>query len=212
MIVTIDGPSGTGKSTVSRLVAARLGVPHLDTGAFYRAATVAVIRSGVDPGFEDAVIRVVADHDYAQEDGRMLLDGEDVSGEIRTDAVTLTVSRVAANPAVRRLLVEEQRSWVRRNGDRGVVEGRDIGSVVFPDASHKFYLDARSEVRAVRRALQDHDDPAEVLADLARRDHIDSTRDASPLTVPDGAMVVDTSDMTIDQVVERIVSLVGRLS
>jgi cytidylate kinase len=208
MILTIDGPSGTGKSTVSRLVAARLGVPHLDTGAFYRAATVAVIRSGVDPAFEDGVARVVAGHEYAQEDGRMLLDGDDVSAEIRTEAVTLAVSRVAANPAVRRLLVEEQRSWLTRNGRRGVVEGRDIGSVVFPDATHKIYLDATPEVRAVRRALQDQDDPAEVLADLARRDHIDSTRDASPLTVPEGATVVDTSQLSIDQVVDLIVSLV----
>jgi cytidylate kinase len=208
MIVAIDGPGGTGKSTVSKLVAVRLGVPHLDTGAFYRAATVAVLRSGVDLADGTDVARVVQRHTYTQENGRMFLDDEDVSVEIRSDPVTLAVSQVAANPSVRERLVETQRAWVRRHDNRGVVEGRDIGSVVFPGASYKVYLDASPDVRAARRALQDGDDAEEVLADLARRDHLDSTRTASPLTVPGDAIVVDTSDLTIDEVVDRVVALI----
>ncbi|HIE22064.1 MAG TPA: (d)CMP kinase [Acidimicrobiia bacterium] len=207
MIVAVDGPSGTGKSTVSRAVARRRGLPHLDTGAFYRAATLAVLRSGVSPGDAQAASAVVAAAEMDQIEGRMYLDAEDVTEEIRSPEVTQTVSQVSAHPAVRELLVDHQRRWVERHGGRAVVEGRDIGSVVFPDATVKIYLDARPEVRAQRRALETGENPEEVLGDIRRRDEYDSTRSASPLTVPEGAVIVDTSDLSFDEVVESVLAL-----
>ena len=208
LIVTVDGPSGTGKSTVSKAVAQRANLPHLDTGAFYRAATLAALRSGVDLEDADAVADVVAGLSVDQDNGRMFLDGADVSDEIRGDQVTGAVSALSAHPEVRQILVGLQRDWIAHHGGQGVVEGRDIGSVVFPDATLKVYLEARLEVRASRRAHQVGDDPDDVIEELARRDHVDSTRDASPLTVPDGAIVVDTSDLAFDEVVERVLSLI----
>ena len=208
LIVTLDGPSGTGKSTVSRAVAAKMGLPHLDTGAFYRAATLAVIRAGVDPDHDEAVTGVVDNSGLDQEEGRMFLDGGDVSKEIRGPDVTAIVSRIAANPAVRRILVSHQREWVARHGGRAVIEGRDIGSVVFPDATLKIFLDARPEVRASRRAVETGRDHASVMEDLGRRDHLDSTRAVSPLTIPEDAVVIDTSDLRFDEVVARVVELV----
>ena len=198
LIVTIDGPSGTGKSTVSRAVASQVGLPHLDTGAFYRAATLAVIRAAVDPDDDRAVAEVVGKAILDQDDGEMFLEGGNVSTEIRGPDVTAIVSRVAANPEVRRILVSHQREWVGRHGGRAVIEGRDIGSVVFPRATLKVFLDARPEVRAGRRAIETGDDHATVLEDLGRRDRFDSTRTASPLTVPQGAVVVDTSDLSFE--------------
>jgi cytidylate kinase len=212
LIVTVDGPGGTGKSSVSREVARRLGLPYLDTGAFYRAATLAAMRAGVHPADAASVAAVVAGSGFDQESGRMFLDGEDVSDEIRGQAVEDLVSQVAANPEVRRLLVEHQRAWADRHDHRAVIEGRDIGSVVFPDAEVKVYLDARPEVRARRRALQSGTAPEAVHTDLQRRDHIDSSREASPLTVPAGAEVVDTSDLHFDEVVQRVVRLVAARS
>lgn len=207
MIITVDGPGGTGKSTVSRLLAERAGLPHLDTGAFYRAATLAVLEAGVDPYDEAGVIEVVSRSDLEQEDGRMYLDGRDVSAEIREERVTQAVSAVSAHPGLRRMLVEAQRAWVERHGG-GVIEGRDIGSVVFPEAPFKFYLDASPEVRARRRADQTGESYDEVLEDLRRRDRIDSTRAASPLVVPDGAMVIDTSNLSVEEVVETMLEAI----
>lgn len=209
-VVTIDGPSGTGKSTVSKLVAARLGLPHLDTGAFYRAATLAAMKAGVDLANESAVVDVVGSSTLEQEADRMFLDGRDVSEEIRSEDVTSAVSVVSAHTRIRSLLVEFQRDWVGTHGGNAVVEGRDIGSVVFPDARVKVYLDARPEVRARRRADQDGIATEDALESIRRRDHIDSTREASPLTIPKGAVVVDTSDLSLDQVVDAIVSIVAR--
>lgn len=206
-IVTLDGPGGTGKSTVSRAVAARAGMPHLDTGAYYRAATLAVLRAGVDPGDPEAVYRIVSRTSMDQEGDRMYLDGEDISTEIRGEAVTAAVSAVSAHPEVRRLLVEEQRAWAEEHGG-GVVEGRDIGSVVFPDAEVKVFLDASPEVRARRRALETGEHFDDVLEDLKRRDGFDSTRPTSPLRVPEGAVVVDTSNLSIDEVVEQLLGLI----
>ena len=142
----------------------------------------------------------------------MFLDGDDVSVDIRGERVTDAVSQISSHPEVRRILVSRQRGWVAEHEGRAVVEGRDIGSVVFPDATLKIYLDARPEVRARRRASQVGDDPDQVIEDLAKRDHLDSTREASPLTVPDGAVIVDTSDLTFDEVVEKIVSLISAKS
>ena len=212
LIVTVDGPAGTGKSTVSRIVADRLDLPHLDTGAFYRAAALAALRTGVDLDDHAAVADVVAGIHLDQVEGRMMLDGEDVSSEVRTQIATEASSRVSTHPDVRGLLVVYQREWVARNGNRAVVEGRDIGSVVFPDATVKVYLDARPEVRAKRRADQSGDGYDKVLEELRARDQRDSTRDASPLTVPEGAVVVDTSDLTIDEVVDRVLELVSKAS
>jgi cytidylate kinase len=208
LIVTMDGPAGTGKSTVSRLVADRLGIPRLDTGAFYRAAGLAALRAGIDLDDHSAVADLVAGLQLDQLGGRMLMDGVDVSEEIRTQIVTEASSRVSVHPDVRGLLVVYQRDWVARNENRAVVEGRDIGSVVFPGATVKVYLDARPEVRAQRRAAQTGEEYDLVLDDLRSRDSRDSTREASPLTVPDGAVVIDTSDMDVDQVVETVVGLV----
>ncbi len=209
MIVTIDGPSGTGKSTVSRLVASRLGVPHLDTGAFYRAATLAVLRAGVELHDSVSVSGVVRSAGFAQEDGRMLLDGQDVSNLIRSPEVTSAVSAVSAHAAVRELLVELQRSWVGEHRGGAVVEGRDIGSVVFPDAPHKVYLDATPETRAFRRGYQEGNTAEAALADLVRRDRLDSTREVSPLTVPEGAVVIDTTSLSIEEVVDRVMEAIG---
>jgi cytidylate kinase len=208
LIVTIDGPGGTGKSTVSREVARLAGLPHLDTGGFYRAATLGVLRAGVDPSDGYAVDEVVSRLVLGQEAGRMFLDGVDVSEEIRGDEVTGAVSAVSAHPEVRRELVEMQRKWVGDHQGRGVVEGRDIGSVVFPDAALKVYLDASAEVRAERRALETGEDLDEVLTDLERRDRIDSTREASPLRVPEGAVVIDTTGLSFDQVVQMLLDLI----
>ncbi len=207
LIVTMDGPAGTGKSTVSRAVATILDVPHLDTGAFYRAAALAAIKAGVDPEHEPDVVAALADAHFDQSEGVMLLNGENVSREIRTLEVTGVSSVVSAHPGVRAILVKEQRAWVERHDNRAVVEGRDIGSVVFPDATLKVYLDARPEVRASRRSRQTGEDHSTILAEIQERDHRDTTRDASPLTIPDGAVVVNTSDMSFEEVVDAVVGL-----
>ena len=208
MIVTVDGPSGTGKSTVSRAVAGAAGLPHLDTGAFYRAATLAVLEAGADPDDAHGVESVAGRLELDQVDGITLMDGRDVSARIRDQDVSQAVSAVSAHPGVRALLVTLQRRWVERHGGRAVVEGRDIGSVVFPEADLKVYLDARPGVRAMRRALERGEDPTEVARAIERRDRLDSTRDTSPLTVPPGAVVVDTSEMTFEEVVDRVAGLV----
>ncbi|HEU4894232.1 MAG TPA: (d)CMP kinase, partial [Acidimicrobiia bacterium] len=195
-------------STVSRQLARRSGLPHLETGAFYRAATLAVMEAGLDPSDEDAVVALVSRLTMGQEDGRMYLDGRDVTTELRTDPVTASVSAVSAHPGVREHLVSLQRRWVAEQGG-GVVEGRDIGSVVFPDAAVKIFLDASPEVRARRRALETGEPLDEVLVDLNRRDRLDSSRAASPLRIPEGAIVVDTSDLTLGEVVDRLVELIA---
>ena len=207
-IITVDGPAGSGKSTVSKMVATRAGLPHLDTGAFYRAATLAALRAGVDLEDETQVAQVVQESTFGQESGVMYLDEEDVSKEIRSERVTAAVSLVSSHPAVRRMLVEHQRSWVAGRGGSAVVEGRDIGSTVFPDGSVKVYLDASQEERARRRAAQTGENPDRVIEDLAKRDGYDSSRETSPLTVPEGASVIDTTDMTLDEVVEAVLGLI----
>ncbi|HEX7099823.1 MAG TPA: (d)CMP kinase [Acidimicrobiia bacterium] len=206
LIVAVDGPGGAGKSTVSRLLAQRLGSAHLDTGAFYRAATLAVLEAGVDPEDEGAVVSVIDGRVIDQVEGRTLLDGRDVSKEIRSDEVTGAVSVVSAHPEVRKRLVEAQRRWVERAGNRAVVEGRDIGTVVFPNADLKVFLDADPAVRAARRSGEIGSAVGDVKAALDRRDRLDSTRATSPLRPADDAIVIDTTHLTIDQVVDRISS------
>jgi len=212
LIVAVDGPGGTGKSTVSRAVAHRLELPHLDTGAFYRAATLVALRMGADLDDAGAIEKTVVGRSFNQSEGRMFVDGEDVSEPIRGESITTHVSQVSAYPKVREFLVDLQRNWVTDQESRAVVDGRDIGSVVFPEATLKIYLDARPEIRARRRALEGGEDVAAVEEDLERRDRLDSSRTASPLMVADDAVVIDTSEMTLDQVVDRIVSMVGSIS
>lgn len=209
MVVAIDGPSGVGKSTVARGVASALGLAYLDTGSTYRAATLAVLRAGADPAEPSAVIEVVQSADIAYIDGVICLDGEKVGEDVRSQEVTAAVSSVSAVPEVRHRIVEMQRAWVRNHGD-AVLEGRDIGTVVFPDAPVKVYLTARPDVRAARRAGdaeaigRDLDD---IVRALIERDRKDSTREVSPLKAASDAIVIDTSEMTADEVVVAIVDL-----
>jgi len=207
-VVAIDGPSGAGKSTVAQAVAADLHVPVLDTGAMYRAITVAVLDAGVDPA-DPAGCAAVADRAAVDQDGATTrLDGRDVSAEIRTPAVTGVVSAVSAHPAVRRVLVAHQRAWLAAH-ERGVVEGRDIGTVVFPDAAVKVFLTASESERARRRRDEVSPDQRmtidEVRADLDRRDRVDTSRAVSPLQPAPDALRIDTTDRTIDEVVREVV-------
>jgi cytidylate kinase len=208
-VIALDGPSGSGKSTVGRGVARALGLRYVDTGATYRAATLAVLRADVDPADADAVEKVVAGAEVAlatEPDASWVrLDGDDVSAEIRGAAVTGAVSAVSAVPGVRRRMVELQRELAR---DGAVVEGRDIGTVVFPHAAVKVYLDADPQVRASRRAAETGVSHAtDVAADLARRDRLDSTRAASPLQTAPDAVRIDATDLTADEVVARVLEL-----
>lgn len=218
--VAIDGPAGTGKSSVSRGLARALGARYLDTGAMYRIVTLAVLRARVEPTDADAVgeiaSRVQLSVSYDPESITCYLDGEDVSTEIRGDEVTGAVSAVSSVPAVRTRLVELQRAMATGPGNV-VVEGRDIGTVVLPDAPVKIFLTASAETRARRRNDQNlaaglADDYEGVLADVRRRDHLDSTRAVSPLRAAPDALIVDTSDMTEAQVIAHLLELVKQRS
>lgn len=203
-IIAIDGPAGSGKSTVARALAARLALEYLDTGAMYRGVTFAALQRGVDPGEVDEVAGMVAEVDLVLEPQRILVDGTDATVEIRGPEVSRAVSVVAANPAVREELVRRQRAWAEERGG-GVLEGRDIGTVVFPDAALKVYLTADPAVRAARRSKEVADlDYETVAADLARRDALDSGREVSPLTEAPDAVVVDTTGLTVEAIVEGI--------
>ncbi len=213
-VVAIDGPAGTGKSSVSRGLARVMEARYLDTGAMYRIETLAVLRAGINLDDAAAIAAVDAQvsvgHDPDQD--RAYLAGEDVSAEIRGDAVTKAVSAVSAVPAVRTRLVQLQRE-LASGGGHVVVEGRDIGTVVLPDADVKIFLTASAETRARRRNDQNvaaglPDDFQGVLADVRRRDHLDSTRAVSPLRAADDALVVDTSEMTEAEVIDHLLDLV----
>ncbi|EIE98612.1 (d)CMP kinase [Saccharomonospora glauca] len=219
-VVALDGPSGTGKTTAARRLATELNAGYLDTGAMYRVATLAVLRAGVDPTDAEAVVAVVRRTriDVATDPSapRALLDGTDVSVEIRTEEVNRAVSPVSAVPEVRELLVSEQRRAIREAVDNGggiVVDGRDIGTVVVPDAPLKVFLTASADVRARRRSAQDMaagraSSFEEAKASVQRRDHLDSTRATSPLRAADDAVLLDTSDLTIDEVTAKLTELV----
>ena len=212
VVVAIDGPSGSGKSTVARGVAVALGLPVLDTGAIYRAVTLAALEAKVTLDDADAVTAIAGDCTITVEHGVTMLDGRDVSAEIRGPLVTGAVSIVSAHPGVRAILVAYQRAWVAGHGG-GVVEGRDIGTVVFPDATVKVFLVATDDERARRR----HGDEMaaaravaveEVKAALDRRDAIDSGRSISPLRAADDAIVIDNTHIDVDTVVVDIVNRV----
>jgi cytidylate kinase len=208
-VVALDGPSGTGKSTVARRLAVRLHARYLDTGAMYRAATVAVLRAGASLDDAVGIHRVVENCkiDISTDPGfpSVRLDGEPVDEQIRSAETTAAVSAVSAVPSVRAQLVDAQRCLI---GDGGiVVEGRDIGSVVWPTARPKVYLTASPDARARRRAGETGAAVDAVAADIARRDGLDSSRAASPLTQAADAIELDTTDLDIDQVVQRLVEL-----
>jgi cytidylate kinase len=211
-VVAVDGPSGSGKSTVSQRLAAALGARYLDTGAMYRAVTWAVLQAGVDPGDAEAVAKVAADARLTSgtdpENPTIRLDGAAVDGEIRSPEVTAVVSAVAAVPAVRRLLVAQQREIIAA-AERIVVEGRDIGTVVAPDARLKVYLTASADTRAHRRSTEVAADLDATAADLARRDRLDSTRATDPLMKAPDAVELDTTGLSIDEVVARLLALLG---
>ena len=206
-VVAIDGPAGAGKSTVARRLAERLGFRFLDTGALYRALTLAVLRSGIDPGDAGRVAEFAGRARIALvvrgTSLEVLLDGEDVSSEIRGPAVTRAVSTVAATPAARAAMVPLQRAFAEGGGV--VAEGRDIGTVVFPDAERKFFLDADPAVRAVRRARERGEaDVAAVEREIRERDRQDSERDVAPLRAAADAEVVDTTRLSAGEVVDLL--------
>lgn len=203
-VIAIDGPAGSGKSTIGRALARRLGLHYLDTGAMYRAVAFAALRRGIDPADAEPVGRLAASVELAVSDEQVEVDGVDATIEIRGPEVTRAVSVVAANPAVRTEMVSRQREWARRR-DGGVIEGRDIGTVVFPDAELKVYLTASPEARAERRSKEVTDlDYETVAADIARRDALDQGRDDSPLREADGAFVLDTTGMGVDEVLDAL--------
>jgi cytidylate kinase len=212
LIIAIDGPAGAGKSTVARRLARRLGYRFLDTGALYRAVTYAALRAGLDPAGEEQVAALAESADLrlvAGQDGlRVLLEGVDISTEIRGPDVTTAVSTVAAHPRVRAAMVPFQRAFAEPDG--GVVaEGRDIGTVVFQDADLKFYLDADPTVRASRRAQESGEgDVARVHRQMAERDRDDAERKVSPLRVADDAVRIDSTELSLDQVIARILEVI----
>jgi cytidylate kinase len=224
IVVAIDGPAGVGKSTAARLVASRLGVPYLDTGAMYRSLTLRVLRDGVDledaAAVEHSVTEAVLDLELDGQDGRradrgrevrLVLDGDVVDAAIRSEAVSRAVSKVSSYPAVRQRLVELQRQFGHRYG--GVIEGRDIGSVVFPETPYKFYLDADPGTRAERRFLElrargETSQRQAVAADLESRDRQDRGRALAPLTRTPDHRNLDTTHLSIEQVVATILQAI----
>lgn len=218
LIVTIDGPAGSGKSTIARRLAKRLGIAFLDTGAMYRAIAASALDSDIDPANFEAV-NPMADQlrlrfNWDDDPPTLKVDGRDITHRLRDGDVTRAVSDIAANPHVRQVLVRAQR-WIGNEHRRLVTEGRDQGSVVFRDAEVKFYLDASPEVRARRRTLELQQagreaDQQQILQQIVYRDQRDRSRTDGPLVCPDGAIVVDTSDMTLDEVEQALFDHVQR--
>ncbi|MEP6822536.1 MAG: (d)CMP kinase [Chthoniobacterales bacterium] len=200
-VIAIDGPAASGKSSVAQLLAQRLGYVYVNSGAMYRAVTWHVIARGVDPQNAEAVAQLIEnaqiDCDLVAYESRILIEGEDVSEHMRDVRVNAEVSPVSSVLRVREVLVARMRAYALTNDV--VMEGRDIGSAVFPDTPHKFYIDATPEIRFRRRAAQGQADP------IARRDHADSSRRASPLTIAPDAVVIDSSHLSIAEVVDQII-------
>ena len=208
LIVAIDGPAGAGKSTVGRALAKQLGLEYLDTGAMYRAVAHAALRRGLPVTDEDRVAELARGLDLTVGEAGVIVDGEDATTAIRGREVTEAVSAVAANTPVREELRARQRQWANERGG-GVIEGRDIGTVVFPDATLKLYITASPRTRAERRVGEIGGDVDEVEASISERDRRDMTRVDGPLRPADGAIVVDTTGLTVDEVVERVLELLA---
>ena len=208
VVVAIDGPAGAGKSTIAKALADDLGIEYLDTGAMYRGVTFEVLRRGLEATDSEAVGRVAREIHFVQSRHSLQVNGVDATAEIRAPAVDAAVSHVAANSAVREVLRTRQREWIAEHGG-GVVEGRDIGSVVFPDATLKVYLVASPLVRAQRRVAQHGGDVDEIARAIAERDERDSTRSDSPLRQMPDAVVVDTSNRSVPEVIAEIRALLA---
>ena len=200
-VIAIDGPAGSGKSTIGRAVAERLGLEYLDTGAMYRSVAFACLGRGIDPADVDAVAALAPTLTIVISTA-VLIDGEDATSAIRGPEVSRAVTAVASNAAVRTELVRRQQQWATERGG-GVLEGRDIGTVVFPDAELKVYLTADEAERLRRRAVEAGE---EVARDIVRRDRADAARDASPMYAADDALVIDTTGRSIEEIVEEVVS------
>lgn len=207
-VIALDGPAGSGKSTVARLVAERLGLQYLDTGAMYRSVTLAALEAGVELTDETRVADVARRVEIDVGIETVLVDGRDVTSAIRSEKVNLNVSQVSANPAVRAAMRRQQRAWARRRGG-GVLEGRDIGTVVFPSAKLKVYVTASLEERSKRRAAESGVPAEELLASMRKRDDMDSSRADSPMTEAEDAWVLDTTGMSIEVVVDQVVEMFG---
>ena len=211
IVVAIDGPAGAGKSTIAKALATRLNLRYLDTGAMYRAVTFAAIQSGLDLSDQESVSDLTQKSEMILTNDSVSINGMDATKAIRGEVVTAAVSAVAANSLVRTELRQRQRQWIAdHNG--GVVEGRDIGSVVFPDATLKVYLTASPLVRAQRRVAQTGGVVEQIADAIAARDSQVSTRSDSPLLKTDDAITIDTSNRSIDQVLDQIVALLPQQS
>ena len=206
-VIAIDGPAGAGKSTIARALAARLNLHYLDTGAMYRAVTCAAMARKISLDDRDLVAELARDVNVDVRDDGVFVDGEDVTAAIRSPEITASVSAVAANSGVRAEMRARQKAWAVECGG-GVIEGRDIGSVVFPDAELKLYLTASPRTRAERRVAEAGGDVDEIEQAIAARDHYDSSRADSPLTTADGSVVVDTTGLGIDEVLAKIEALI----
>jgi len=205
--IAIDGPAGAGKSTVAKKLAKLLGFTYIDTGAMYRAITLKVLRENISLKDEERIVEVARKSDISLDGERVFLDGEDVSEEIRKPIISEKVSVVSQIPEVREILVKKQRKIAE--GKNVVMDGRDIGTVVLPDAQFKFFLTASLEERARRRYEELKNKGTEVkyeevLEEIKKRDSLDSSRKTSPLTIPEGAILIDTTDLTEEEVVERV--------
>lgn len=209
VIVAIDGPAGAGKSTIARTLASRLGLEYLDTGAMYRAVTHTAMDRGVALDDTEAVAALARSISIRVADGTTSVDDIDVSEPIRGGAVTAAVSTVAANSAVRRSMRDLQRAWGLSRGG-GVIEGRDIGTVVFPDALLKVYLTASPRVRAERRVAEVGGDVDAMERSIMERDHKDSSRSDSPLSTSSDSVVIDTGGRTVDAIVDEIVAMIAQ--
>ena len=213
MVIAVDGPSGSGKSSISKESANRLGFNFLDTGAMYRSVTWFCITENLDK--EDLIIERINNKDFKLDistdplKDQVKVNDEDVSKIIREDEITSQVSHFAAMPKIRQFLVSKQRELVKASNSGIIVEGRDIGSVVLPEADFKIFITANDDVRAKRRAIQIDSNENDVLVAQRKRDLLDSSRKVSPLVIPDGAVILDNSDLDFGQSVEKFIDIVS---